>query len=247
MRSTLLLPFLFAGCVYPTFKATKVVELTLPASALEQLTCESHNGAIRITGDAVATEISLRAELSVRGYSQAEADGNLQLLDVGHEENGKGVRIWGKYPQGQLSNLSPSFQFTMKVPQRLAVILVSHNGDIDANEIDGAASIETHNGDIGGALRGSRVAATTHNGDVNLRLAGAGPLDGQVHSHNGNIELAFADGIGTQLEASTHNGKITPPTKVADATMGRQSLRCRIGDGKGKLVVDTHNGSVVIR
>lgn len=248
MRTSLLaVPFLTAACVFPNYKAVKVVELSVPAERLTTLDCESHNGDILVNGDPAVTEIALRAEISVRGFSQAEADANLHLLEIGREDRGDTLRLYGKYPAGELNNRSPSFKFTMKVPQRLALKLESHNGGIQANEVTGATTILTHNGDIGGALHARHVAATTHNGDIHLRLAGAGDLDGEVRSHNGDIVLAMAEGVGTRIKATTHNGKITPPKQVADAVVGKRLLECRIGDGKGTLVVDTHNGDVVIQ
>ncbi len=245
--SLLLLSAITAGCVYPNYKASKVVEFSMPATNLTKLDCQSHNGDITITGDPAATEIALHAELSVRGYSQAEADANLHLLEIGREETLGTLRLWGKYPQGSLNNRSPSFRFTLKVPQQLAIVLLSHNGDIKAMAMEGTSKIETHNGDIGGELCTNNVLATTHNGDVTLKLTGEGSLDGEVTSHNGDIELILAEGLGTSLEASTHNGRITPPTKVMDASVTKRNVKCRIGDGKGRLVVDTHNGNVVLR
>ncbi|MFY9342502.1 MAG: DUF4097 family beta strand repeat-containing protein [Planctomycetota bacterium] len=236
-----------AACAFPNHKASKVVELSLPAAAVERLQCESHNGGITVNGDPAATDIGLRAELSVRGFSQEEADANLHLLEVGQETKDGTLRIFGKYPSGELLNRSPSFSFTLKVPQRMAVQLESHNGDIVADGVQGPAKLETHNGDIGGALRTGNLSATTHNGDVTLRIAGDGALDGEVTSHNGDIDLQLAEGLGTSLEASTHNGRVTPPSKLVDASLSRRKLKCRIGDGKGRLVVDTHNGDVLIR
>lgn len=250
MRSTpllLLTSVLAASCVFPNYKATKVVELTLPADKLERLQCESHNGDITVSGDAAATEIALRAEMSVRGVTQDEADSNLHLLEVGHETTGGTLRVFGKYPSGQLNNHSPSFRFTLKVPSALATQLVSHNGDIDTVGTVGAAKLETHNGNIGGVLRTGSLLAVTHNGDVKLRVDGQGPLDGEVTSHNGDIELTLGENLGTMLEASTHNGRVTPPDRIVDASFSKRRLSCRLGDGKGKLVVDTHNGDVVIR
>lgn len=248
MRSSLLLvPVLASACVFPNYQATKVVEFTIPASSLQKLDCQSHNGDITVTGDPAATEIAMRAELSVRGHSQAEADANLHLLEIGREETLGTLRLWGKYPEGELINRSPSFRFTMKVPQRLALQLVSHNGDIDATGMQGAAALETHNGDIDGSLRTNHVVATTHNGDIDLRLSGEGALDGEVRSHNGDIELALAEGFGARLEASTHNGRVTPPVRVMDASISKRSLVGSIGDGKGRLVVESHNGNVVFR
>jgi hypothetical protein len=238
---------LSVACVFPNYKASKVVELKLPAAQIERLHCESHNGDITVTGDATASEISLQAELTVRGYSQEEADANLHLLEVAHEASGGTLHVFGKYPRSELNNRSPSFRFTLRVPTAMAVELSSHNGDIAATGIAGTAKLETHNGDIGGTLRTNHVVAETHNGDVDLRIDGDGALDGSVTSHNGDIDLVLASGLGTQLKASTHNGRVTPPANTADATVGKRRLTCRIGDGKGQLVVDTHNGDVVIR
>jgi DUF4097 and DUF4098 domain-containing protein YvlB len=236
-----------AACAFPNFKSTKVVELKLPATKLERLKCESHNGNIKLTGDAAAAEISLHAELTVRGHTQEEADANLHLLEVGQEQDGGTLRIFGKYPKGELNNRSPSFRFTLVVPTALAVELSSHNGNIAATGIAGTAKFETHNGNIDGSLRTNQVIADTHNGNVDLRLEGEGSLDGSVTSHNGNIDLVVASGLGTQLQASTHNGRVTPPANVVDAAASKRRFTCRLGDGKGKLVVGTHNGNVKIR
>lgn len=244
----LLLPCaLAAGCIFPQYKAEKTLEFTLPIAGLTKLRCESHNGDITITGDATATTIALRADLSVRGHSQAEADANLHLLEVVREQIGDTLRIHGKYPAAELTNRSPGFRFTMTVPPDLAVQLTSHNGDVAAVGMSGSTAIETHNGDVKGSLATNHVVATTHNGDVELKLSGEGPLDGELRSHNGDIEVVVDERLGTRLEASTHNGRVTPPARVQDASFGKRRLTCRLGDGKGKLVIDTHNGDVVIR
>jgi hypothetical protein len=61
------------------------------------------------------------------------------------------------------------------------------------------------------------------------------------------VTVGFGERASAALEASTHNGSIQTPKRLQDATITRSSLRCRIGDGQGKLVVTTHNGNVAIR
>jgi hypothetical protein len=244
---TLTAALLASACVFPNFKASKVLELRLPANKLERLECESHNGDITVHGDPAATEVALRAELSVRGYSQEEADANLHLLEVGHEESLGTLRIFGKYPAGELGNRSPTFRFTLHVPRSLAVQLVSHNGDIATTGTTGRATMETHNGDIDGSVRANQLVVTTHNGNVSLRVDGEGGLDGTVTSHNGDIDMSLARDLGTFVHASTHNGRLKAPPQAVDVAASRRSLKCRLGDGKGRLVLDTHNGDVVIR
>jgi DUF4097 and DUF4098 domain-containing protein YvlB len=241
------LPLLATACVFPNHKASKVVEFTLPATHLQRLQCESHNGDITITGTPDATEIALRAELSVRGTSQAEADANLNLMEVGREENGDLLHVFGKHPTASLSNRSPSYKFTLRVPAHLTLQLESHNGDIAATGMNATAKMETHNGDISAQIVAAFVEATSHNGDVALRIDGDGALDGSLTTHNGDIDLTLGEGRGTMLDASTHNGRVTPPNRLVDASVSKRKLACRIGDGQGKLIVNTHNGNVVVR
>lgn len=249
MRSPLLLVpcLLVSGCTFPTYKAERTLEFTLPAEDLRQLRCETHNGNIQVTGTVGATQIALRADLSVRGRTQAEADANLALLDVVRERVGETLRIRGDYPAAKLRNSSPGFRFTLTVPADLAVHLTSHNGNVTARGIRGSTAIETHNGNITGDVTTSHIVATTHNGNVDLVLSGEGSLDGDVRSHNGNIELAIDQRLGSQLVAATSNGRVTPPARAQDATLDQRRVSCRLGSGTGRLAVETYNGNVMIR
>jgi hypothetical protein len=251
MRALALPVLLLAGCTYPGFVSSRVIELTIPATNLTTIDCSSHNGAIVVHGDAAATDVALRAELSVRGYTQEEADKNLQLLSLGKDFADGKLKIYGQYDQYRLGNMSPCFAFTLKVPQQVALTLESHNGDIRADGTRGAVAFESHNGDIVATATTSQLDAETHNGLVRIDVASDeaqhGKLDGKITSHNGDVVVGLAEGIGTSLTASTHNGEITPPRQLQDAVVKKRSLRCRIGDGSGNLQISTHNGDVLIR
>lgn len=246
MRTLLLLPFLAACSVYPSFVATKVVELEIPAATLQSLACESHNGAIVVTGAATET-IKLRCEMSVRGVTQEEADGNLARLDLGREQTATQLKLFGRYPQKELCNRSPSFAFTMTAPAALALQLTTHNGDVTANAITGPIVVTTHNGRIGGQVDGAQLTATTHNGDIALQVGGNGNLEGAIETHNGDVELQFAGARNAAIEASTHNGRLSATGAAAVLESRRSWLRARVGDGTGKLAVTTHNGDVTLR
>ncbi len=245
--SILVVPLLIAGCSYPKYVASKVVEYSVPAAGVSTMLCQTHNGGITVTGDGSTNQVEVRAELSVRGYSQAEADTNLHLLEVVREESDGTLHLFGKYPEFELSNRSPSFAFTLKVPQHLIVRLESHNGDLVVRGTRGKANFETHNGSVDATIESPDITTLTHNGDVRLCLTGDGALNGEVTSHNGSIELSLAEGMGTMLDAQTHNGRITPPAKIMDATATESSLRGRLGDGTGAFKITTHNGNVQFR
>jgi DUF4097 and DUF4098 domain-containing protein YvlB len=234
-------------CVNPSFVANRTVDLSLPASDLQTLTCESHNGTITVNGDPAATTVEVHAELSVRGYSQGEAEDNLRLMSVGQDAGKDTLRIYGNYPTGSLNNMSPSFTFTMKVPQNVVVNATSHNGDIRVTGTVGNQNLTSHNGDIEGSLRGNRIDAQSHNGHMVFTIDTEGQVDGSLESHNGSIEVQFGEKATTTIAASTQNGSLQPGNQLKDTNVGRSSLRGRIGDGKGSLTLSTHNGSVRIR
>jgi Putative adhesin len=238
---------LTSSCSYPRFQAKKTVEFTLPAASVSRLLCTSHNGKIVVDGDPAATAVNLKAEMSVRGHTQEEANANLNLLEVGQEQTDGQLKLWGKYPTGGLNNLSPSFAFTMTVPARMQLQLETHNGDVVARGTEGPIRLETHNGSIEAKVTTAKVEVETHNGTVELDLGGSGPLDGTVTSHNGGIRVGIGNDRGTRIEASTHNGSIQAGANVAEASVSRTRLSGKIGDGSGKLVITTHNGSVTIR
>ena len=232
-----------------------MIETEIPAGSLQQLACESHNGDITITGAATDT-ITLRVEMSVRGITQAEADSNLHLLELGRELVGDRLRLFGKYPPNALDNRSPTFTFTLTAPARLVLQLESHNGDLVARKVDGTVAAVTHNGRIQAELASSAVRLKTHNGDVQVQIDGQGPLDGTVESHNGGVELTFDGGRATAIVASTHNGHITSngPVRVVASGMGSvqggppgSMLQAQVGDGGGKLGITTHNGDITLR
>lgn len=252
MRNSLLLPLvsiaaLTSACSYPGFQAKKTVEFTLPAASVSRLLCTSHNGNIVIDGDPAATAVNLKAEMSVRGYTQEEANANLNLLEVGQEQADGQLKLWGKYPPGSLNDVSPSFAFTLTVPARMQLQLQSHNGDLIARGTEGPIQLETHNGSIEAKVTTAKVEVETHNGAVALDLAGSGPLDGTITSHNGGIRVGIGSDRGATIEAATHNGSIKAGEGIVTASVSRNRLRGKIGDGSGKLVITTHNGSVAIR
>jgi DUF4097 and DUF4098 domain-containing protein YvlB len=247
MRTALLIPVLFASCVYPSFVATKVVEFTVPAATVERLDCETHNGSITVAGDSGRTEIAIRAELSVRGTTQSEADANLNLLEVGREEGPGRLHLFAKYPAVELANRSPNITFSLQVPARIVLNLDSHNGDLRVTGSAATAQMTTHNGSISGSVGGKQLAVETHNGDVVLDLTGAGAIDGNLTSHNGSITVGILGATDATLVAATHNGDIHAGAMVRESIVKKRSLQGRIGDGSGKLAITTHNGDVTIR
>lgn len=248
LRALAFFPILLCtGCVVPTHTATRTVDLTIPFAELRSLACESHNGDITVTGDPGQTAVEVRATLSVRGYSDQEAQDNLHTMEVGQELKDGRLRLFGNYPTGSLVNRSPSFTFVIKVPANVALELSSHNGDLQARGTTGRQQLTTHNGDIDGNTTGSRVALETHNGRIGFDLLTSGPVDGSLESHNGDVEVRFGSAAGAKVAADTHNGNLRVGDTARDIVLGRRRLTCTIGDGTGSVKISTHNGNVHVR
>jgi DUF4097 and DUF4098 domain-containing protein YvlB len=239
-----LLSLLAVGCSYPQFIAKKTVEFTVPVAGVTELDAVTHNGPIHVTGVAAAEMISVRAEMSVRGMTQDEADANLHLLQVTNDVVAGKLQLRGKYPSGELNNRSPSFAFTVTMPGHLGVRLESHNGGLHVTGTEGPVALTTHNGGIEGTVTGAPLVATTHNGGIKLRLTSSKALDAAVTTHNGSVKVALPAAANAMLVAETHNGGISAPAGLQDARTARNRVQGRLGDGSGKLQVETHNGSI---
>lgn len=244
----LLVPLLSVACSYPRFTASKTVEAEVPVEQALALQCKTHNGNITITRGESRDTIHLHTIMKVRGHTQDEADDNLRLLSVAHEFDGDTLKIYGKYPRPDLNNRSPSFTYTMQVPEHLALRLLTHNGNVKTEGTTGAVRIETHNGDVIGAVQNEKLWVETHNGEIGLSIDADADLDGRVVSHNGDIDITVGSDAHCWLEVFTHNGHIDPPGTIHDANIKKRSMRCRLGEAStdGRLYVKTHNGDIEV-
>lgn len=240
---------LAAACAYPRYTASKVVELEVPLEQAEALRCTTHNGGIVVTAGGAADSIAVRVDLSVRGHSEDDARANLELLSIGQHRNGDELSLYGDCPRDALRGMSPSFAFTMTVPEKLALTLLTHNGSVRTAGTRGALEVETHNGSVDCSVANPGVEITTHNGSVALAVTAPGELDGSITTHNGSVLVTLDEDASGWITAHTHNGSITPPANARDVTSSRRSLRCCVGDASsnGSLQVETHNGRIVLR
>lgn len=271
MKNTLVLTLLplAAACSMPMHKAMRTYELTLPAEGLQRLACDTRNGGITIVGDAAATTVSVRADLSVRGRTQAEAEANLKVLDVQKEVSTDAITLKGVFPASGLGQSQPEIAFTIRMPARLRAAATTHNGDVRLDGSDGGAALTTHNGDVVVAGGGAEVQATTHNGDVRWQGAGrrvelvthngnvraefaaAGEVQSTLTSHNGDVDVAFPGAVDAAFAAETSNGGIRLAAKgMTDVVTSRggRSATARLGKGgAGQVKAATHNGDVTVR
>lgn len=235
---------LCVSCDMPAFESKREVRRSESADGLRRLVCESHNGGIEVRGSASAATVEIRAELSARGDTQKEADENCALLDVTVERRGADLVVAGRSPEGFDWRLQPSFTFVVEVPMAFAAELTSHNGGLRVDGTTGDVRATTHNGGVEVEAGMREVAIESHNGRVVLAATGEGPLSGSVLTHNGGIDLRLGSRACT-VEASTNNGSVSARGGRV-IQKGDDDLVVEAGQGGGKLVATTHNGSVSV-
>ncbi len=236
---------LVAACTSAPFEATETNDVSVKAPGLARVLVESHNGGITYTGGDV-TEFQIQTERKVHGLTQADADANLSLVQLGVDTVNGELHLYLKAAAELPSYAQPSIAFRITGPRNVGFRAVTHNGAIQVTGIEGAFNGESHNGAITAAVASHDVTAISHNGALTLELSATGAVQGSAETHNGPVEVAFAPGCSATVEADTNNGRLVLANPTAKATI-ENPIQVRIGDGAGKLKVTTHNGSITIR
>jgi hypothetical protein len=230
----------------PSHKATRTVEFTLPATGLRGLDCTSHNGAIVVSGiDADAYAVSV--EITAFGETEAEAQANLALLEVGKEQVDGSLRLTGIKKPEWPSQYSPGFAFTITMPRDGEAKLTTHNGAVSVGGLTGRVAALTHNGSIKLDAPTTRFELETHNGGIEVASRAKGAIQGSLTTHNGGIEVTIGEGGSAQVSARTHNGAIVGDGAPKFERKSRTQGVATYGAGEGKIEAVTHNGSVRLR
>jgi hypothetical protein len=140
------------------------------------------------------------------------------------------------------------------------------SGDVDAADVRGGdVTFDTGSGDVVGTrIRADRLLADTGSGDVRLQEVSAEELTADTGSGDVELDLAAAEGISVDtgsgnvtiglpsgfsaaVEIETGSGEIRTDLPITVTEVDDDTLRGRIGDGGGRLTVDTGSGSVRLR
>ncbi len=267
---------LAAGCIYVgscamQAKYERTVDLSAPLSPGSTFAAQTHNGSITVNGGE-ADECRLTATIAARAATEEKARELTEKTEITLEPSGD--KLTAKIDQPTLKmNQSISVSFDVNVPNKTNLELVTHNGAVVIADITGRVNAVTHNGKVAaGNVSGTTVLEThngavdctqlsgdaqlkTHNGGVQVSYSQAAPsvCDVSVVTYNGGIEFTAPPGFSAEVEAVTHNGSVhtdLPVTVVGEISKSRIKGTIGTGQGsspKGKLHLETHNGSIRIK
>jgi DUF4097 and DUF4098 domain-containing protein YvlB len=224
-----------------------------PLAAGGKLEVENQNGPIDISGwDQTTVDVS-----GTKYASTPERLKNLRV-DVSPTANAVTIRTfrsdqhWG----------NGGVRYTIRVPRKTELArIVTSNGAIRIDGIDGAARLRTSNGTIRGTGVTGSLDAETSNGRVEVTDLG-GPVN--VRTSNGAVELTFDSvhevrattsngaitlrlpaGSGGAIHAHTSNGSIQSDFDVtAHGVLSKHSLDGTFGSGGASLELSTSNGGI---
>ena len=252
------------GCfMSPSVWVEESEDFELSTDNVAAVACKTHNGTVRVTG-ADTKKISVSVKKRGGGSDETDAESALDAIEITKERHGASWRIGWRWRQTRKTSWGSQVSFTIKHPPGLAStsethngsIVVSgaqrgvrantHNGRIEIRKCAGDLRATTHNGGITAEAKSNKVHFETHNGAIKAVLSAPGPISGRLETHNGGVTLGLAQDASTDVNVSTHNGSIRVAEGFATTHRGKRSYRGRLGQGGGRLEIETHNGTVTL-
>jgi DUF4097 and DUF4098 domain-containing protein YvlB len=213
-------------------------EVTVPAGG--QLDVDGGvNGGISIQG-ANRNDILVRSK--VQAYQDDAADSRRIVSEVRVETAGGRVRATG--PTGGKQGWGVSYEIF--VPQKMDLVLHTHNGGISIAGVQGHAQFDAMNGGVSLKHLAGSVEGHTTNGGLRLELA-SDHWDGDrcdVSTTNGGVTIRIPSSYSAHLETGTVNGGVSVDFPVTVQGEINKHLTVDLGSGGRLIRATTTNGGV---
>jgi hypothetical protein len=203
------------------------------------LVVENFNGPVEILSwekDAV----------QITGTKYASTQDTLREIRIETKAEGNTVRAYTVRPEGWRGNMGA--RYSIRVPRAVQLErIVSSNGQIRVEDIDGSANLRTSNAAIRVHKLTGRLEATTSNGGID---ADSLDNDATVRTSNGSVRLERVNG---SAQAQTSNASITVamarPKAGQSMTFGTSngSIDLSFENLAGPLRASTSNSSITVR
>jgi DUF4097 and DUF4098 domain-containing protein YvlB len=243
----MLLTIIFALNCGADVKYTKQVNLTIPAGKAQSFAAQTQNGWINVKGGRT-TDCNLAAAIIVKADTEEIAKKIAEEVKISLLSDGNGVTVKIEKPK-MPKDVQLNINLDANLPGAMNLSLVTHNGNVTVADVSGNTNASTHNGNVDykGSLADLKMG--THNGNINIKCIeqSANKCEIIAETHNGNIDFAAPEDFSAAVDASTRNGSIRTKLLVSvDGKIGKD-LKGTIGDGRDKLFLRTHNGSIKIK
>jgi hypothetical protein len=205
------------------------------------------NGDVRVearSGNIVANNVdgSLLLHTGSGGVTASDVNGHLRI------DTGSGGVDVEQVTNGTLFVDTGSGSIDGSGLHVRALSLETGSGSVDVRDINAPElKIETGSGGIRADLvRARDVDLSTGSGSITLDLL-TDVRNARLNSGSGGITLGVPRELGAELMVDTGSGGIDSDIPVQVAVKKRTHLRGRIGDGNGRIEIDTGSGAVKLR
>ncbi|MCL5282232.1 MAG: DUF4097 family beta strand repeat-containing protein [Planctomycetes bacterium] len=250
--ATGLVALLLGGCVIYTggYKAefSRSEDLTVPATDITALDVTTNVGKIQLE-TAEAAEVRIAAAIKVKARTEEKAQELAEQVRLVAEPAGQTLTIKAIKPP-DLGRNQWSVDFTIKAPAALALRCTTNVGDI---RIDGFTKRVQASADVGTIVcSGLRDEVDLHAnvGDLRATYASDAPaaLNARMETNVGSLEFTGPPEISADLTAKANVGEInTSRPLTVRGSLNRHSVRASLGNGEGRVNLDTNVGSIRIR
>jgi DUF4097 and DUF4098 domain-containing protein YvlB len=193
-----------------------------------RLSLENFNGSVEI----LSWE---KDSVQISGTKYAATESDLKEMKIETQAEEGAVRIRTVRPSGHYRNMGA--RYFVRVPRQVQLErVVSSNGSIRVEDVEGSARLETSNGSVRLRKLAGRLEARTSNGSIEGDEVSA---DAVLRTSNGAIRLTQTRG---SLDAATSNGSIN--ARFARVTP-QKAFRCETSNGSIDLGFEALEGNEV--
>ncbi|MDH4044805.1 MAG: DUF4097 domain-containing protein, partial [Gemmatimonadota bacterium] len=108
-------------------------------------------------------------------------------------------------------------------------------------------NIDTGSGNVNGSgVQADALMVDTGSGDVEIALTTA-TRDIEVDTGSGDVTITVPDGLDAEVTLETSSGSIEVDFAIQIQRWERDEVRGVIGNGSGRIHIDTGSGDITIR
>ncbi len=191
-----------------------------------RLVLDATNGTVTITGVAGAEVVTVEGTREVRAKTLDEAQQALPEVQVDIEEFAEEIVVRTvQPPDDDRRNFVVNYEIS--IPEDLAVVVTSVNGNIAVSSIENNVSIQNVNGNI----------------EVGATLPPAGLVD--ITIGNGEIDLFIPVDTSAAFSATIGNGSIEVSNlELQNLVRTDKTAMGVLGEGNGAITLQTGNGRI---
>jgi len=188
---------------------------------------------------------NVEADLRIDGASMT-LDAH-QVIGSLHVEIGSGG-VTVERAKGSVSIETGSGDVEIREVRGDALDVETGSGRIIASAVETAAmTLETGSGDVrASSIRAPRASLETGSGHLDL-LLDSDADDLTLESGSGDVSLSVPRSFGAAVHFETGSGDIDSDVPITIRSRGRREINGTIGDGNGRVSVETGSGGITIR